>query len=124
MALFSVLRKTAHPDTSGVKPKTCFNLCTPTLAMALVLTSCAQLEVNSLSADPKRPVFELHGATLAQLQTDATRLCPQGFDVLRQTQADVRQPGGLKAIGWWNEALSWLEDDRRQAQMVVSCKVP
>lgn len=92
--------------------------------MALGLASCAQLEVNSLSADPKRAVYELQGATLAQLQTDATRLCPQGFDVLRQTQTDVRQPGGLKAIGWWNEALSWLEDDRRQAQMVVSCKVP
>ena len=89
----------------------------------LALTACAQLEVSSLSTDPKRPVYELRGATLQQLQTDAARLCPQGFDVQRQTQADIRQPGGLKAIGWLNEAWSWLEDDRRQAQMVLSCKV-
>lgn len=88
----------------------------------MLLTACAQLEVRSQSSDPKHPVYELRGATLSQLQTDAARLCPQGFDVLRQTESDIRQPGGHKAINWWNEGLSWLEDDRREAQMMLSCK--
>lgn len=92
------------------------------MASVCWLTACAQLEVSSQSSDPKRPVYELRGATLAQLQTDAARLCPQGFEVHRQAETDTRQPGGHKAIRWWNEGLSWLEDDRRQAQMVLSCK--
>lgn len=88
------------------------------------LSACAQIQISSQSAAPQRPVYELTGATPDHLKSEAARLCPQGFDILRQSSVDTRQPGDYRVIQWWNQALSWVEADNRQAQMVVSCKVP
>jgi hypothetical protein len=92
-------------------------------AVLIGLTACAQIQITSQSAAPQRPVYELTGATPDHLKSEAARLCPQGFDILRQSTMDTRQPGDYRAIQWWNQALSWVEDDNRQTQMVVSCKV-
>ncbi len=94
-------------------------LCVAGLAL---LSACAQVQVSSVSPDVKRPAYELRGATVAALQAEAARLCPQGFEVQRQSSTDTKQPGEFRVVNWWNQALTWVADDDRQAQMAVSCQ--
>lgn len=96
--------------------------CAMGLGVLLLVSGCAQLQVHRQSANPEVVTYELRGPTLAHLQTEANRLCPSGFDVARQAESDVRQPGGYRVIQWWNQGLSWLEDERREAQMVITCR--
>jgi hypothetical protein len=86
------------------------------------LSACAQVQVSSVSPDAKRPVYELRGATLVALQAQAAQLCPQGFEVLRQSSTDIKQPGEFRVVNWWNQAMTWVGNDDRQAQMAVSCQ--
>jgi hypothetical protein len=132
-ALFVDLPARICPDTACVKKHRastpfanrlsgswwCAVMC---LGLAVAAAGCAQIQVSSVSPDPQRPVYELRGATLAHLQTEAASLCPHGFDVLRQSETDTKQPGGNVATRWWNQALTWVEDSNRQAQLAIACK--
>jgi hypothetical protein len=56
-------------------------------------------------------------------QAEAARLCPGGYVVLRQAVRDTRTAPELFAARWWDRATGWFDDDERQAQLAVTCKV-
>lgn len=87
------------------------------------VAGCAPLQVRSVSADPRAPAYELRGPSMAHLLAEAARLCPQGYDLPRQTQSQTRLSGEYLPTRWWNTAAAWLDDDEVQAQLSVVCKV-
>ena len=68
--------------------------------------------------------YELHGATLAQLEIEAQRLCPKGYEVLHRWQRYSRpEKEGGSVAGWWTrvgESVGTSGDN--DAQSMVSCK--
>lgn len=92
-------------------------------ALAATLCSCASyLEVRSLATGrADQAAYELTGSEAAALQQEASRLCPQGAEILRQAvQAQRPQVDGSASqrLGLPGE---WLEPPRRTAQLVVLC---
>lgn len=88
-----------------------------------VVAGCAALHVRSVSSDPRAPAYELRGPSMAHLQAEAARLCPQGYDQPRQAQVQTRLSGEYAPTRWWNTAAAWLDDDEVQVQLSVVCKV-
>ncbi len=67
--------------------------------------------------------FELRGPTLPALRDQASQLCPQGAEVLRQAarnQVALVDPGRVNH--WLNTASSWFEPPQREAQLMIVCK--
>jgi hypothetical protein len=88
-----------------------------------VLAACAELHVRSVSGNPQAPAYELRGPTLEHVEAEAARRCPQGYEVLRQSQQQTRMSGENFAVRWWTKATLWLDDDETQVQMAMACKV-
>jgi hypothetical protein len=88
-----------------------------------VLAACAELHVRSVSGNPQAPAYELRGPTLEHVEAEAARRCPQGYEVLRQSQQQTRLSGENFAVRWWTKATLWLDDDETQVQMAMACKV-
>jgi hypothetical protein len=93
-------------------------------AWLLLLSACTHLDVRLVSPDPKRPVYELRGPDLLGLQLEAARLCPQGYEVLRQWARNDRLEGYGFASRWLNKAADALDDEENQAEMSIACKAP
>ncbi|MBL8353167.1 MAG: hypothetical protein JNL87_22975 [Burkholderiaceae bacterium] len=89
----------------------------------MTLSGCASyLEVRSLATGrADQPAYELSGSEPAALHQEASRLCPQGADILRQAvQAQRPQVDGSMSQRLGLPA-EWLEPPRRTAQLVVLC---
>jgi len=67
--------------------------------------------------------YELRGPDLLGLQMEASRLCPQGFEVQRQWARHDRLEGYGLASRWMNKAADALDDDENQAEMTIACKM-
>jgi hypothetical protein len=93
------------------------------LVLLLELTGCAQVQVHSVSPSAQEPSFELRAPSVERAQAEAARLCPAGYVVLRQAVRDTRTAPELFAVRWWDKATGWFDDDERQAQLAVACKV-
>ena len=67
--------------------------------------------------------FELRGPTVPAFRDQASQLCPQGAEVLRQSARDqvaLVDPGRINL--WLNTASSWFEPPLREAQLMIVCK--
>ena len=67
--------------------------------------------------------FDLRGPTLPALRDQASQLCPQGAEVLRQAARDqlaLVDPGRINR--WLNTASSWFDPPQREAQLMIVCK--
>lgn len=99
---------------------------TPCLALlaSVALVGCATVDVRGIGSGGREPAYELRGATLARLETEAQRLCPKGYVALHRWQRYSRpeQEGGTVA-GWWTRASDWVgASGDNDAQLTVSCK--
>jgi hypothetical protein len=87
------------------------------------------VQVRSVGTNTGQAAFDLTGPTLAVLGEQAGRLCPQGYDIMRQWQRS-NQPADATATGASSAAtatanLAWalsydLQPDL--AQMSIACK--
>ena len=94
------------------------------LLASVALLGCATVDVRGIGSGGRESAYELHGATLAQLETEAQRLCPKGYEVLHRWQRYSRaeKEGGTIA-GWWTRVgeFAGVSGDN-DAQMTVQCK--
>ncbi|MBL0147864.1 MAG: hypothetical protein IPP87_03675 [Ideonella sp.] len=91
-------------------------------AALLMLSACAspRMDIRPQISATGQPAYELRGTQLTVLQAEVTRLCPNGADVLRQTQRYERpeaEPGFVKR---WTIEL--LDPPHTEAQMQVVCR--
>ena len=101
------------------------NPCLALLA-SVALVGCATVDVRGIGSGGREPAYELRGATLARLETEAQRLCPKGCVAHCTPYAALdsrpEQEGGTVA-GWWTRASDWVgASDDNDAQLTVSCK--
>lgn len=96
----------------------------PLLALACVvsLAACAgpRMDIRPQISANGQPAYELRGSNLQVLQAQVQRLCPNGADVLRQTQRFERpetEPGFVKR---WTVEL--IDPPHTEAQMQVVCR--
>jgi hypothetical protein len=75
------------------------------------------------TADPTLGAYELRGPTLAQLQLEAHRLCPQGTEVLRQWQR-YQQASSVdtQSRQLFMSVPAWFSDAQQGAELMVVCK--
>ena len=95
------------------------------LAWAAMLTACSgTVTVRPLvTGRADVAAYELQGGELTALRREATRLCPNGGDVLRQAGYEERpEKEDGRVRGWLNATGEWLSPAKRAAQMVVVCK--
>jgi hypothetical protein len=95
------------------------------LTSALACVGCASsVDVRAVAtADPTQGAYELRGSTLAQLQVEARRLCPQGTEVLRQWQRYQQATSSdAQSLQWLASAPTWFTDAEQGAQLMVACK--
>jgi len=95
-----------------------------TLAAGIALAGCAApVDVRSVSAGGAAPAYELRGPRLAALDLQVRALCPQGHEVVRQSERLHRQTGDSnlmrRGIGWVQQASGFIEDEH--AQLLVQC---
>ncbi len=90
----------------------------------LMTTGCAVVDVRPLTTGRVDvAAYELRGPALAPLRREAQRLCPQGADILRQTNRDQLPADEAGRVGrWLQTAAAWVEPPRRAAQMMLVCK--
>ncbi len=98
----------------------------PWLVAMAMMAGCTQMETRLVSPDPAHPVYELRGRDLAGLNQEAARLCPKGYEVLRQWQhaQRVEAPDLAPVQKYWNRATAVFDEDDNQAQMAIACKSP
>lgn len=96
----------------------------PLLALACLATlaGCAsqRMDIRPQISANGQPAYELRGSNLQVLQAQVQRLCPNGADVLRQTQRFERpetEPGFVKR---WTVEL--IDPPHTEAQMQVVCR--
>lgn len=95
--------------------------------LAAGLGGCGQVQVRPLATGVvEQPAYMLRGETLAQLRSEAQRLCPQGAEVLRQTQ---RIDGGHESAAaahwstrWLLQAQQRMAPPSQEAQLMVLCQ--
>jgi hypothetical protein len=100
------------------------------LALAASAAGCAGVQVRSVGTNTGQSAFDLTGPNLAVLGTEAGRLCPLGYAVMRQWQRSNRPPEAADASASAGAASNWvfsagvlsydLQPD--QAQMSIACK--
>lgn len=91
------------------------------------LIGCGQVQVRPLATGVvEQPAYMLSGETLAQLRSEAQRLCPQGAEVLRQAQ---RVDGGHESAAAAHWSTRWLLQAQQRmappsqgAQLTVLCQ--
>lgn len=97
------------------------------IAAAATLSGCGQVQVRPLATGVvEQPAYMLSGETLAQLRSEALRLCPQGAEVLRQAQ---RVDGGHESATsahwstrWLLQAQQRMTPPSQAAQLMVVCQ--
>jgi hypothetical protein len=99
----------------------------PLMFVALLgsaLAGCSGPQVRTLGTGGGPPAYELRGASLAELQAEAARLCGNGYTVLRQAQRFASLQGDDNAgTQWLQQAGYWLQGmPGNQAQATVQCR--
>lgn len=93
----------------------------PVLLTAWALTACAtRLDVRSQVNALGLPTYDLRGSSLAALETEVQRLCPQGADVLRRWQHHERAEAESGLLRRWTVDL--VDRPLSQAQLQVVCR--
>lgn len=95
------------------------------IAAGALLPGCAQMAVQRVATpDAATAVFHLQGAETQALHREATRRCPAGYDVLRDTHRAGRlHHDEVFLVRWWNRGAAYFDDENNRAQLTVSCKV-
>ena len=93
----------------------------PILLAGWALAACAtrtdvKSQVNALGL----PTYDLRGSSLAALETEVQRLCPQGADVLRRWQHHERAEAESGLLRRWTVDL--VDRPLSQAQLQVVCR--
>lgn len=95
-----------------------------TAGLALTVAGCAStIDVRTLATERVDiSAYELSGRDLQALQREASQLCPQGGEILRQSARDQR----LEAVDsrmdrWVHFSSTWIAPPERSAQLVVLC---
>jgi hypothetical protein len=80
--------------------------------------------VSLATSQPDTPAYELNGPTLAHLRAEATRRCPQGFQVLRAAEAGERRgaPDAGFVSRWMTRGVDAVMPPAQTAQMMVLCQ--
>lgn len=97
----------------------------PGAGACLVLAGCGTLtEIRPLATGHAGvAAYELAGADLPSLRREVRRLCPQGADVLRQSnQEQTPGNGDAPARQWISQVSAWVEAPQRTAQLMVVCR--
>jgi hypothetical protein len=91
---------------------------------ATMLAACASVQVRSVATNTGDLAFDLTGTSIAALTEQATRLCPQGYAVMRQWQRSNAPTGSADAPPNWVLSTGLLSYDLQpdQAQMSVVCR--
>ena len=90
----------------------------------VLLSACAQVNVRSLATGNGAAAFDLTGSSYVQVDSEARRLCPSGFDTVRQWtsyHSSAMQYAGLKAMLDIAGTVA-IQPQANQAQMTVVCK--
>jgi hypothetical protein len=88
------------------------------------LAGCASMAVHRVANAGPEAAYELEGTSLAQLDVEAARLCPQGYDTRRQWQSYQRlnndEPFYMR---WWNRVSDTVNTPTNgKAQLAIVCK--
>lgn len=97
----------------------------PALMACLGMTGCATpMEVRPLATGRSDvAAYELTGADLGVLRSEARRLCPQGGEVLRQSgQPSMRVESAGSLRGAMDRATAWADPPPPSAQLMVVCR--
>ncbi|MDT7834656.1 hypothetical protein [Aquabacterium sp. OR-4] len=93
---------------------------------ASLLCGCGGIQVRPLATGQvEQPAYQLNGQNLAQLRSEAQRLCPQGAEVLREAQrleSGHDAPGPSRWSRWAHEAQLRLAPATQEAQLLVLCQ--
>ena len=95
------------------------------VGLAAGLVACSStLDVRSLATERADvSAFELTGRDLATLRREASQLCPQGAEILRQSAHEQRlEPVDSRLDRWVQLSSSWITPPERKAQLLVLCK--
>ncbi|MBC7727633.1 MAG: hypothetical protein H7242_08450 [Microbacteriaceae bacterium] len=93
--------------------------------LATGLAGCSStLDVRSLATERADvAAFELAGRDLAALRREASLLCPQGGEILRQSAREQRLEVMEGRLDQWVQlSSSWITPPERKAQLVVLCQ--
>jgi hypothetical protein len=107
------------PTIGRMKPKHLALVCA-----ALLLAACGGPQVRTVGNGDGPPAYELRGSSLAELKTQAARLCANGYAVLRASQSfgGVDDPDN-SAQQWLQQAGDWVSGmPGNQAQATVVCR--
>jgi hypothetical protein len=90
----------------------------------LSLAACTGPQVRSLGNGGGAPAYELRGASLSAIESEANRLCSRGFEVLRSSQnfatSELDDNAGTQFL---LEAGAWLSGmPSNQAQATIVCR--
>lgn len=97
----------------------------PLLMLSLTLLAGCSTVVNVRSLATGRvevAAYALRGADIPALQREADMLCPRGGEVVYQASRNQRTvPADSRVKHWLQQATSWLDTPRGEAQMMVVC---
>lgn len=90
---------------------------------ALVVAGCAGPQVRSLGNGDGPAAYELRGSRWVELEAQATTLCPNGYQLLRQAQRFAQpQPQDNAATQWLQQAGDWVSGmPGNEAQATIVC---
>jgi hypothetical protein len=101
--------------------------CGLVLAAATLLSACGTVSSQAVGPVPGVRSYELRGSNPQEVQAEAERLCPKGFEVHRFSGRNERlagepQPPFQHLARVWNHAVAWLDTDTDRAQLAVTCR--
>lgn len=97
------------------------------LALPLaILMGCATVQVQRVAMEGAQAAYELEGTNLPELQNEARRLCPHGYDTRRQWQNYQRLNNDqLYPVRLWDRITGNLNTPTNsKAQLAVVCLPP
>ncbi len=96
----------------------------PLLVSILALTGCAsQVRIAPLATGRiDVAAYELRGPSLDAVRHEAARLCPQGAEVLRQSQSGAVTLPAASMLQRVGVLVDTLDPPRTEAQLMVLCK--
>lgn len=96
-------------------------------AALLVLAGCSAVQVRGVGTNSANPAFDLAGPNLELLSSQAQRLCPQGYAVMREWLRASRPVGAQYDATPSLAASLWVftyDQPPDQAQMSIVCRQP
>lgn len=94
-------------------------------AAVAVLGGCASMEITRIGSGGPEAAFELRGTNLIQLEAEARRLCPRGYEVFRSWQHYESGENQTSLPARWLGVITGVvSEHERQAQLAIGCRVP